>query len=87
MLTLIRELPFYPLNYYVDSALKKSADGELSLEAWNSRSVAKLTEKLVKRGKRFVELCTAAKGKQLFKYAGDAYFHIGRSLRPARSFY
>ncbi|KAJ4301552.1 hypothetical protein N0V90_003645 [Kalmusia sp. IMI 367209] len=67
----IIELPFFPLKYYVD------VTAEVGTE---DKSIEKLTEKLIKRGKKFVSICTAAKGKQMFKYTGDAHFHTGRSL-------
>ncbi|KAG9194544.1 hypothetical protein G6011_04579 [Alternaria panax] len=67
----ITELPFYPLKYYIcpDNQDTTSEDG-----------IAQLKERLVARGKKFVELCTADPGKQMFTYSGDAHFHTGQSF-------
>jgi hypothetical protein len=68
----IFELPFYPLKYYTDLSLRDMGS--------NEEAFARLRKKLVTRGKKFVNYCTAAKGKQMFRYKGDAHFHTGRSL-------
>lgn len=68
----IVELPFYPLQYYTEPT---SEEGILPGDA-----IASLKDKLIKRGKKFVDYCTAVKGKQMFKYKGDAHFHTSRSL-------
>ncbi|KAF2688250.1 P-loop containing nucleoside triphosphate hydrolase protein [Lentithecium fluviatile CBS 122367] len=78
----IIELPFYPLQYHVDvnAAVGENERSLAKLKEMNEKSVAELKEKLIERGKRFVSICTAPKGKQMFKYTGDAHFHTGRSL-------
>jgi hypothetical protein len=68
----IVELPFYPLQYYVEPDTLDDGPCE--------DAVARLKERLLRRGKKFVEHCRAEKGKQMFKYRGDAQFHTGRSL-------
>ncbi|KAH7398262.1 P-loop containing nucleoside triphosphate hydrolase protein [Pyrenochaeta sp. MPI-SDFR-AT-0127] len=68
----IVELPFYPLQYYTDPDVEDGSPPD--------RAIENLKEKLIERGKKFVDYCTAAKGKQMFKYKGDAHFHTGRSL-------
>ncbi|KAF2645288.1 P-loop containing nucleoside triphosphate hydrolase protein [Massarina eburnea CBS 473.64] len=67
----IVELPFFPIQYYVD------ANSEVGSE---DKSVSKLENILLARGKRFAKICLAEKGKQMFKYKGDALFHSGFSL-------
>jgi hypothetical protein len=58
----INTLPCYPLKFHEDE--KTSSD--------NKDSLRKL---LVRRGKRFRELCIKAPGKQMFEYDGDALSH------------
>jgi hypothetical protein len=67
----IVELPFYPLQYYTDQHVDEDS---------STNAIEKLKEELVERGKLFVQYCTAPKGKQMYKYQGDAHFHTGRSL-------
>jgi hypothetical protein len=58
----INTLPCYPLKFHED---EKTSSG-------NKDSLRKM---LVRRGKRFRELCTKAPGKQMFEYVGDAISH------------
>lgn len=67
----IAELPFYPLEYYT-SPVDKNVTSE--------DAIAQLKDQLIARGKKFVKLCTAEKGKQMRTYSGDAHFHAGRSF-------
>ncbi|CAI6336220.1 unnamed protein product [Periconia digitata] len=65
----IVELPVYPLVFH--------REGELD----SIDSISRLKDRLIKRGRRFVRLCTATRGKQMFKYSeGPAYF--ARSTEP-----
>jgi len=67
----IAELPFYPLKYYT------SPDEQ---DISSDDAIARLKERLVARGEKFVKLCNPGKGQQMFTYSGDAYFHTGRSF-------
>ncbi|KAI4671512.1 uncharacterized protein J4E78_000008 [Alternaria triticimaculans] len=67
----IAELPFYPLKYYT------SPDEQ---DVSSDDAIARLKERLVARGEKFVKLCNPGKGKQMFTYSGDAHFHTGRSF-------
>ncbi|KAI0969444.1 hypothetical protein F4678DRAFT_440450 [Xylaria arbuscula] len=65
----VTSLPFYPLEFY--------EEGRLSHE----ESIKKLKACLIERGRKYVDFCVAAKGKQMFKYSnGTAYFHRGGTI-------
>ncbi|XDG07550.1 hypothetical protein ABKA04_007165 [Annulohypoxylon sp. FPYF3050] len=64
----ISELNFYPLRYHVDG----DPNGQ--------NNASSLKEKLVARGKRYFEYCTATQGKQTFQYDGFAYYHRNGGL-------
>ncbi|KAF2873443.1 hypothetical protein BDV95DRAFT_604950 [Massariosphaeria phaeospora] len=66
------ELPCYPLHYYGDPRGEHTTTQQ---DAINT-----LKTKLIDRGKTFHQICTAPKGKQIFKYHGDAQIQSGRSL-------
>jgi hypothetical protein len=66
----IVELNFYPLKYYTDQHMKVES---------SANAIEKLKKELVERAKLYVQYCTSPKGKQMYKYHGDAYFHTGRS--------
>ncbi|KNG47000.1 aaa family atpase [Stemphylium lycopersici] len=68
----IVELPFYPLQYYTDPSLGENIT--------SAQAIDHLRSTLISRGHNFVKYCTSEKGKQMFKYVGDAHFHTGRSL-------
>ena len=68
----IVELDFYPLSYYIDPNPATDQSSETAIR--------QLKKKLIERGKKFVEYCKAPKGKQMYKYRGDALLHTGRSL-------
>ncbi|KAE9374033.1 P-loop containing nucleoside triphosphate hydrolase protein [Stipitochalara longipes BDJ] len=70
----IIELPFYPLDYYEGSSLDVG-NGNMIQGA-----IEKLKNKLIKRGKRYEELCVAEKGKQMFNYDGTAHFQRGGGI-------
>jgi hypothetical protein len=67
----IVELPFYPLQYYTDPHMKEGS---------SVNAIEKLQKELVERAKLFVQYCTSAPGRQMYKYNGDGHFHTGRSL-------
>jgi hypothetical protein len=70
----ISELPFYPLDYYEGSSLDVGNGNMIQ------GVIEKLKNKLIKRGKRYEELCAAEKGKQMFNYDGTAHFQRGGGI-------
>ncbi|KAI1204853.1 uncharacterized protein F4807DRAFT_314289 [Annulohypoxylon truncatum] len=64
----ISELTFYPLKYHVDT------------EPNGRNGTKSLRERLIARGKRYFEYCTATQGKQTFQYDGYAYYHRNSGL-------
>jgi hypothetical protein len=70
----IMELPFYPLKFHFDV---NAPQGE------EERSIAKLKQSLIDRGKSFARICTAEGRKsKMFKYTGDAHLNSGRAVLP-----
>ncbi|KAF2198746.1 P-loop containing nucleoside triphosphate hydrolase protein [Delitschia confertaspora ATCC 74209] len=85
----IIELPFYPLMYHTDNDPSisgrhkipgSSVDDLARRQCLREKSISELKEKLIERGKKYVEICIRPKGKQMFKYAGTAHIHGGRTI-------